>query len=63
MHSLRRQRGIPERGETTVITGGWRGPGWQITGADPGHARQIRDRQPPGCSRMRASTARQAAGC
>ena len=26
-----------------MIIGGWRGPGWRIVDADPGHARQIRD--------------------
>ncbi len=26
-----------------MIIGGWRGPGWRITGADPGQARQVRD--------------------
>jgi len=26
-----------------VIIGGWRGPGWRITDADPGQARQVRD--------------------
>ena len=26
-----------------MIIGGWRGPGWRIIDADPGHARQVRD--------------------
>jgi len=26
-----------------VITGGWRGPGWRVVDADPGHGRQVRD--------------------
>jgi anti-sigma regulatory factor (Ser/Thr protein kinase) len=26
-----------------VIIGGWRGPGWRIVDADPGHAKQVRD--------------------
>jgi len=26
-----------------VIIGGWRGPGWRITDADPGQARQVRN--------------------
>lgn len=26
-----------------MITGGWRGPGWRVVDAHPGHARQIRD--------------------
>src|ERR1039457_4107748 len=30
-------------GRTAVIIGGWRGPGWRVTDADPGQARQVRD--------------------
>ncbi len=26
-----------------MITGGWRGPGWRVVDAHPGHARQVRD--------------------
>lgn len=26
-----------------MIIGGWRGPGWRVTDADPGQARQVRD--------------------
>lgn len=26
-----------------MITGGWRGPGWRVVDADPGHGRQVRD--------------------
>ncbi|MBV9450924.1 MAG: ATP-binding protein [Streptosporangiaceae bacterium] len=29
--------------EAAVIIGGWRGPGWRVVDADPGHGKQIRD--------------------